>query len=161
MEVVSSLHHAEVSHRERPESGSSENVSSLLIFVLVPFIPLIVCELVVIWIVRVKVGRENLLLLVQIHSVDDGEGDQVVAPLVDAFQGLPGQVGAVEQDNRPESMSEEVSQPSVSDRRFKEVELTEAGVLQVFENVSKGITDWESFLVTDSQELLAKLHREV
>ena len=100
-------------------------------------------------------------MLVQVHSVDDGEGDQVVAPLVDAFQGLPGQVGAVEQDNRPESMSEEVSQPSVSDRRFKEVELSKAGVLQVFENMSKGITDWEFFLVTDSQELLAKLHREV
>ena len=102
-----------------------------------------------------------MLVLVQVHSVDDGEGDQVVAPLVDALQGLPGQVGAVEQDNRPESMSEEVSQPSVGDRRFKEVELAEARVLQVFENVSKGITDWESFLVTDSQELLAKLHREV
>ena len=161
MEIVSSLHHAKVSHRKRPESWSSENVSSLLIFVLVPFIPLIVCELVIVWIVRVKVGREHLLVLVQVHSVDDGEGDQVVAPLVDAFQGLPSQVGAVEQDNRPESMSEEVSQPSVGDRRFKEVKLAEAGVLQVFENVSKGITDWESFLVTDSQELLAKLHGEV
>ena len=55
-------------------------------------------------------------MLVQVHSVDDGEGDQVVAPLVDALQGLPGQVGAVEQDNRPESMSDEVSQPSVGDR---------------------------------------------
>ena len=161
MEVVSALHHAKISHRERPESWSSENVSSLLIFVLVPFIPLIVCELVIVWIVRVKVGREHLLVLVQVHSVDDREGDQVVAPLVDAFQGLPGQVGAVEQDNRSESMSEEVSQPSVGDRRFKEVKLAEARVLQVFENVSKGITDWESFLVTDSQELLAKLHREV
>ena len=161
MEIVSSLHHAKVSHRKRPKSRSSENVSSLLIFVLVPFIPLIVCELVIVWIVRVEVGREHLLVLVQVHSVDDGEGDQVVAPLVDALQGLPGQVGAVEQDNRPESMSEEVSQPSVGDRRFKEVKLAEARVLQVFENVSKGITDWESFLVTDSQELLAKLHREV
>ena len=58
-------------------------------------------------------------------------------------------------------MSEEVSQSSVGDRRFKEVELSKAGVLQVFENMSKGITDWEFFLVTDSQELLAKLHREV
>ena len=116
MEVVSSLHHAKVSHRERSKSWSSENVSSLLIFILVPFIPLIVCELVIVWIVRVKVGREHLLVLVQVHSVDDGEGDQVVAPLVDAFQGLSGQVGAVEQDNRPEPMSEEVSQPSVGDR---------------------------------------------
>jgi len=99
-----------------------------------------------------------LLVLLQLHSVDDGQGDEIVAPLIDAFQGVPCQVLAVEEDNGLESMPEEASETPVSEGRVIEKELAKAGVLQVLENVSKGITDGHFLLVANPQELLTKLY---
>ena len=45
-----------------------------------------------------------MLVLLQLHSVDDGQGDEIVAPLIYAFKGVPRQVLAVEQHNSPEPM---------------------------------------------------------
>ena len=97
-------------------------------------------------------------MLLQLHSVDDGQGDEIVAPLIDAFQGVPCQVLAVEEDNGLESMPEEASETPVSEGRVIEKELAKAGVLQVLENVSKGITDGHFLLVANPQELLTKLY---
>ena len=97
-------------------------------------------------------------MLLQLHSVDDGQGDEIVAPLIDAFQGVPRQVLAVEEDNGLESMPEEASETPVSEGRVIEKELAKAGVLQVLENVSKGITDGHFLLVANPQELLTKLY---
>ena len=102
-----------------------------------------------------------MLVLLQLHSVDDGQGDEIVTPLIDALEGVPRQVLAVEEDNGLESMPEEASETPVSEGRVIEEELAQAGVLQVFENVSKCITDGHFLLVTNPQELLTKLHRQM
>ena len=54
-------------------------------------------------------------MLLQLHSVDNGQGDKIVAPLIDALQGVPRQVLAVEEHDSPESMHEEASQSPVSE----------------------------------------------
>ena len=99
-----------------------------------------------------------MLMLLQLNCVDDGESDEVVAPLIDTFKGVPSQVLAVEEHNSLEPMPEEASQPPISEGRVIEEELSEAGVLQVFENVTKGITDCHFLLVANLQELLTKFH---
>ena len=162
VEVISTLHNAKVPHGERSQPRRPQNISPLLIHVLLSLLlPLVVCELVIVRIVRVKEGGKHLLVLLQLHSVDDGQGDEIVTPLIDALEGVPRQVLAVEEHNSLESMPEEASQPPVSEGRVIEEELAQAGVLQVFENVSKCITDGHFLLVTNPQELLTKLHRQM
>ena len=115
VEVVSTLHNAKLPHGEGSQPRGPQNKSPLLIFVLLSLLPLVVCELVIVGIIGVKVGGEHLLVLLQLDSVDDGQGDKIVAPLIDALEGVPRQVLTVEEHNCPESMSEKASEASVSE----------------------------------------------
>ena len=115
VEVISTLDNAKLPHSEGSQPWGPQNKSPLLIFVLLSLLPLVVCELVIVGIIRVKVGGEHLLVLLQLNGVDDGQGDKIVAPLIDALEGVPRQVLTVEEHNCPESMSEKASEASVSE----------------------------------------------
>ena len=116
VEVVSTLDNTKIPHGEGSQPRGPQNKSPLLVLVLLSLLPLVVSELVIVGIIRVKVGGEHLLVLLQLDSVDDGQGDKIVAPLIDALEGVPRQVLTVEEHDSPESMSEKASEPSVSER---------------------------------------------